>query len=509
MLSTKAWNALLKTVEEPPPHAKFIFATTEMRKVPVTVLSRCQRFELRRVEPEELATHLAGICAQGGRGGGAGRAGPDRARGRGLGARRALAAGPGDRHREGPVDGELVQTMLGLGDRLQLLELFDAVMQGDAAVRWIASASSTRSAPTRWRWSRTCSRSATGCPGSRWRPRRPRAWASPPQAVGACRRDGQGRCRCRCWRGPGRCCCAASTRSGSRPTRAAAAEMLLLRLACVSDLPSPAELARLLRGGDDAEPAGAPVRSTTPPVPAPGQWRQAAAAAQPVLAPLATSQPIAVPTVVPAARDEPADFAEFVALLRDGGEAPLAAWLTQSAHLIRFEPGRIELRFEAGVPADVAGRVGEAAIRVFGRRWMVIVGSASRCRNAGRAGGGRPSGAHGGNRAGPGAAGGAGGLSGGRPGRHPAARRLGATARSHVATGRRKADEEPGQHAQGSAEAAVADDRDAAEAGRDRDERHGRRRAWSRSRSTARARCARSRSTPRWRSPTRSRSWRI
>ena len=50
MLSTKAWNALLKTVEEPPPHAKFIFATTEIRKVPVTVLSRCQRFELRRVE---------------------------------------------------------------------------------------------------------------------------------------------------------------------------------------------------------------------------------------------------------------------------------------------------------------------------------------------------------------------------------------------------------------------------------------------------------------------------
>ena len=64
MLSSKAWNALLKTVEEPPPHAKFVFATTEMRKVPVTVLSRCQRFELRRVEPEELAAHLAGICGK-------------------------------------------------------------------------------------------------------------------------------------------------------------------------------------------------------------------------------------------------------------------------------------------------------------------------------------------------------------------------------------------------------------------------------------------------------------
>src|SRR5829696_4517982 len=60
MLSTSAWNSMLKSVEEPPPHAKFIFATTEIRKVPITVLSRCQKFELRRVEPEELAAHLAG-----------------------------------------------------------------------------------------------------------------------------------------------------------------------------------------------------------------------------------------------------------------------------------------------------------------------------------------------------------------------------------------------------------------------------------------------------------------
>ena len=65
MLSPKAWNALLKTVEEPPPHAKFIFATTEVRKVPITVLSRCQKFELRRVEPERLAAHLAGDLRQG------------------------------------------------------------------------------------------------------------------------------------------------------------------------------------------------------------------------------------------------------------------------------------------------------------------------------------------------------------------------------------------------------------------------------------------------------------
>ncbi|HEX8471843.1 MAG TPA: DNA polymerase III subunit gamma/tau, partial [Brevundimonas sp.] len=64
MLSNQAFNALLKTLEEPPPHAKFIFATTEIRKVPVTILSRCQRFDLRRVEPEILVEHLSRIAGK-------------------------------------------------------------------------------------------------------------------------------------------------------------------------------------------------------------------------------------------------------------------------------------------------------------------------------------------------------------------------------------------------------------------------------------------------------------
>src|SRR6185437_4432562 len=62
MLSKAAFNGLLKTLEEPPPHVKFVFATTEIRKVPVTVLSRCQRFDLRRIETSVLAAHLGGIA---------------------------------------------------------------------------------------------------------------------------------------------------------------------------------------------------------------------------------------------------------------------------------------------------------------------------------------------------------------------------------------------------------------------------------------------------------------
>ncbi len=89
MLSTQAFNGLLKTLEEPPPHVKFIFATTEIRKVPVTVLSRCQRFDLKRIDSERLAEHLASICAKEGVKVDADAHCPDRARGGGLGARRA------------------------------------------------------------------------------------------------------------------------------------------------------------------------------------------------------------------------------------------------------------------------------------------------------------------------------------------------------------------------------------------------------------------------------------
>ena len=97
MLSGAAFNALLKTLEEPPPHAKFIFATTEIRKVPITVLSRCQRFDLRRVDAALLVKHLQGIAAKETIDGRARGAGADRARRRRLGARFAVAVRSGDR----------------------------------------------------------------------------------------------------------------------------------------------------------------------------------------------------------------------------------------------------------------------------------------------------------------------------------------------------------------------------------------------------------------------------
>ena len=140
MLSGAAFNALLKTLEEPPPHAKFVFATTEIRKVPITVLSRCQRFDLRRVDAALLVQHLQGIAGKE-----AITAEPEAlgliARAAEGSVRDALslldqaiahAGGAGSSTMSaGPVRAEDVRQMLGLADRTKIIDLFEALMRAD------------------------------------------------------------------------------------------------------------------------------------------------------------------------------------------------------------------------------------------------------------------------------------------------------------------------------------------------------------------------------------------
>ena len=133
MLSTQAFNGLLKTLEEPPPHVKFIFATTEIRKVPITVLSRCQRFDLRRVEAATLVSHLSMI------------AGLEHVTIDDASLAMIARAAEGSvrdslsimdqaiAHGSGTVDAEAVRSMLGLADRSRIVDLFRKVMEGDAA----------------------------------------------------------------------------------------------------------------------------------------------------------------------------------------------------------------------------------------------------------------------------------------------------------------------------------------------------------------------------------------
>ena len=133
MLSTNAFNALLKTLEEPPAHVKFIFATTEIRKVPVTVLSRCQRFDLRRIEPEVMITLMRKIAS----------AESAEITDDALALITRAAEGSARdatslldqaiSHGAGETTADQVRAMLGLADRGRVLDLFEAIMLGDAS----------------------------------------------------------------------------------------------------------------------------------------------------------------------------------------------------------------------------------------------------------------------------------------------------------------------------------------------------------------------------------------
>src|SRR2546421_2164950 len=133
MLSTAAFNALLKTLEEPPPHVKFVFATTEIRKVPITILSRCQRFDLRRVDAGLLVKHLEGICQKENI-----TAEPEAlaliARASEGSVRDSLSLmDQAIAHAAGSVRAEDIRQMLGLADRTRIIDLFEALMRGDMA----------------------------------------------------------------------------------------------------------------------------------------------------------------------------------------------------------------------------------------------------------------------------------------------------------------------------------------------------------------------------------------
>ncbi len=343
MLSEKAWNALLKTVEEPPPHVKFIFATTEIRKVPVTVLSRCQRFDLRRVDIDLLSRHLAEICrresidAQ-----------PEAlahlARAAEGSVRDALSLlDQAVATSEGRIRAREVEAMLGLADRSRLLELFEQIVEGRSreAVERFGELYMRGADPaavigdllelchllTRMKLGETQHTGLLSVDAEHVR-----------RLAGRCSHPELQRLWQMILRG------LEEVRLAPDPW--AAAEMLLVRLTCVSDLPPPAELARLLRAGEaPSSPA-----STSPPG---GRERMPQ--------PTGSDRPIR-------------DFAEAVELLRAHGEPLLAAELHESAHVIRFEPGRIVLRLESSISGDLPNRLAAALRRLTGRNWIVALG---------------------------------------------------------------------------------------------------------------------------------------
>jgi DNA polymerase III subunit gamma/tau len=353
MLSDKAFNGLLKTLEEPPPQTIFIFATTEVRKVPVTVLSRCQRFDLRRIEGELLQRHLGAIAAkerveiEPGALALIVRASEGSVRdGLSLLDQAIALAGEG-----AAIDAAQVQAMLGLADRSRVLDLFEHVVRGrvkealDALSELYALGTEPEAVLqdlleiSHWLTRiKVAPEAAEGFGVAQQDVARGRALAaglSMPVLA-------------RAWQ---------MLLKGLEDVRLApspllAVEMVLVRLAYAADLPPPSELVRRLADGSVAERIERPAAS--PPL---ERALESSAAA-------------------PEAPVAPASFVEAVALFERFREPMLHGWLYQAAQLVHFEPGRIELRLAAGAPPDLPGRVAAALCRWTGRPWLVSLAGA-------------------------------------------------------------------------------------------------------------------------------------
>ncbi|HTA99126.1 MAG TPA: DNA polymerase III subunit gamma/tau [Bradyrhizobium sp.] len=379
MLSTAAFNAFLKTLEEPPEHAKFVFATTEIRKVPVTVLSRCQRFDLRRVEADVLMTHLGNIAAKEN----------VEVEPEALGIIARAAEGSvrdslslfdqAIAHAAGLVRADAVRQMLGLADRTRVIDLFDSLARGDiaGAFKEFREQYDTGADPivvlsdlaefvnfvTRVKIVPATADNVAFGETERVRARDFAAKLSM-------------RVLSRMWqmllKG------IAEVQAATRP--AAAAEMVLVRIAYVADMPTPDEAIRMLEQNGGASPviagnaaprtAPAPVASSMPPSPA----RSPAA-------PRANAEPSARPQMVaptPEAQSAPAalriaSFPELVALAGEKRDLLTKAALEADVRLVRIEDGRLELALEKSAARTLINDLSRKLEQWTGRRWTVIV----------------------------------------------------------------------------------------------------------------------------------------
>jgi DNA polymerase-3 subunit gamma/tau len=373
MLSTNAFNALLKTLEEPPAHVKFIFATTEIRKVPVTVLSRCQRFDLRRIEPEVMMGLLRRIAAA------EGAAISDdalalivrAAEGSARDATSLLdqAIGQGAGHTEAAD----VRAMLGLADRGRVLDLFDMILRGEAAAALSEISAQYAEGADPLAILRDLAEIAHWVSVIKITPE-----AAEDPTVGP---DERSRGRAMAERLPMRVLTRlwqmllkALEEVAQAPNAMMAAEMAVIRLTHVADLPTPEELVRKLQDGPPGPaggggggalrtaPAGQgqPTRRATAMAPSgPGSGGQASAA----LPAGAVPEPMA----------RFARFEDVVELIRTHRDVQLLIEVEGSVRLVRYVPGRIEFTPAEGAAGDLAQRLAQRLQAWTGLRWAVSV----------------------------------------------------------------------------------------------------------------------------------------
>ncbi len=391
MLSTAAFNAFLKTLEEPPEHAKFVFATTEIRKVPITVLSRCQRFDLRRVDADVLMQHLSNI---------AGKEGVEvESEALGIIARAAEGSvrdslslfDQAIAHAAGLVKADAVRQMLGLADRTRVIDLFDSLARGDIAAAFkefreqydvgadpvvvLSDLAEFVNFVTRVK---IVPATADNVAFGETERLRARDFASKLSM----------RVLSRVWqmllKG------ITEVQGATRP--AAAAEMVLVRIAYVADLPTPDEAIRMIEQGGGSSPVvGNGGGRAAPMLNAPSAQSsvQMPSASSPPSAPTMSAprgptmqrgnaepspQPqIGMAEAAPAQVLKIATFPELVALAGQKRDLMVKAALESDVRLVRIEDGRLELSMERTAARSLINDLSRKLEMWTGRRWAVIV----------------------------------------------------------------------------------------------------------------------------------------
>jgi DNA polymerase-3 subunit gamma/tau len=382
MLSKAAFNGLLKTLEEPPPHVKFAFATTEIRKVPITVLSRCQRFDLKRVSVDELTAHLARVCEA--------EAQPASEQALRLIARAAEGSvrdslsllDQAFAHAGGAeIEEEPVRVMLGLADRSRGLDLFERLMRGavaealtefrnqyDAGADPLAVMQDmTQICHEVTRNKVTGGNSISGAPAEETRritelgaklaiPQLARTWQLLLKALSEVQ---------------------------SAPDAAAAAEMAMVRIGFASELPPTEQLVRNLGTGHGASsapraPSGAGA-SSSPPPPAPslrvnGGRNETVMSQSPAPVARASAEPAVA--AAPSAEGDLHSFKDIVEFVRVKREMRLLYALENWVHLVAFEAGRLEIRVAPAAPPTLPGEISDRLSKWTGVRWIVTVSGA-------------------------------------------------------------------------------------------------------------------------------------
>jgi DNA polymerase III subunit gamma/tau len=378
MLSTAAFNAFLKTLEEPPEHAKFVFATTEIRKVPVTVLSRCQRFDLRRVEADVLMGHLSNIATKE----------KVEVEPEALGIIARAAEGSvrdslslfdqAIAHAAGAVRADAVRQMLGLADRTRVIDLFDSLVRGDiaSAFKEFREQYDTGADPivvlsdlaefvnfvTRVKIVPATADNVAFGETERVRARDfatkismrvlSRMWQMLLKGI-------------------------TEVQAATRP--AAAAEMVLVRIAYVADMPTPDEAIRMLDPNSGSAPivtSSAAPRSAPAPV-ASMSLPSARAASAPRSGAEASARPQMI-APAPDVQNAPAalritSFPALVALAGEKRDIMTKAALEADVRLVRIEDGRLEVALERSAARTLINDLSRKLEQWTGRRWTVIV----------------------------------------------------------------------------------------------------------------------------------------